>query len=181
MRDDPTAVLLPEPEGEAQTIVRIALVFLGSPAAEQSVRERDVVTGDDLERDDLERGSSALPLEERRPGFAVGLDSPHAVVGWGHVEHHDVGGAIGDHAVQIPACTASAHLSMRSRTCVSSSDTGLDSTRHTRIRSCDAARHSLSRFLGWRDGDEFCVPAESTWLRAPPRPRDVTRQGGREP
>jgi hypothetical protein len=83
VRDDPTAVLLPEPEGEAQTIVRVALVFLGGPAAKQSVRERDVVAGGDVERDDLERRSSSLPFEERRPGFAVRLDARTPSLGGG--------------------------------------------------------------------------------------------------
>src|SRR4029450_8144924 len=100
VRDDPTAVLLPEPEREAQTIVRIALVLFGGPATKESVRERDVVAGGDVERDDLECRPSSLPFEERRPGRTVGLDAPHAFVGRGHVEHHDVRGVIPENTVE---------------------------------------------------------------------------------
>ena len=43
----------------------------------------------------------ALPLEERSPGLAVGSDPPDALVGWRHVEHHDVVRVVGEHALQV--------------------------------------------------------------------------------
>ena len=64
--------------------------------------EGNVCASGKLQRDDLERGALPLPFEEGRPGLAIGLDAAYPVLGRRHVEHHDVVGMTGEHAVHIP-------------------------------------------------------------------------------
>ena len=73
---------------------------------------------------DLERRALPLPLEERRPGLAVGVDAPDAVVRRRHVEHDDVVGVVGEHRVQVagvhrrrPPFDQRADLLSRRRSC----------------------------------------------------------------
>jgi hypothetical protein len=81
-------------------VVGIRPQLLLSPTTEQGGREGDILTRGNVERDDLERGPLLLPFEERRPRLAVGLDAAH-LVRRRHVEHLDVFGVIGEHAVEI--------------------------------------------------------------------------------
>jgi len=80
VRDRPASALLAQPDGEAKAVVGIFLQLLLGAAPEQCVRERNVVPGRDVERGDLERGTLLLPLEERRPGLAIGLLAAHLVL-----------------------------------------------------------------------------------------------------
>jgi len=54
VRNDPPAALLAQPDGESKTVVRILLELFVGPAAEEGMRERDIVASGDVERDDLE-------------------------------------------------------------------------------------------------------------------------------
>ena len=42
-----------------------------------------------------------LPREEGRPRLTIGVNAPHALVGWRHIEHHDVVGVIGQDTVHV--------------------------------------------------------------------------------
>src|ERR687892_2503490 len=101
VRHEPPPVYLPQPDGEAQTVLSIRSQFLLSAAAQQRVREGDVFARGDFERDDLERSALLLPLEERRPRLTIGVDAPHAIVGWRNIEHHDVVGVIGQDTIHV--------------------------------------------------------------------------------
>lgn len=72
VRDRPAAIQLAKSDGETEAVVGILLELLIGSAAEQSVRERDIVPGGNVERDDLEHSAVFLILEEGRPCFAVG-------------------------------------------------------------------------------------------------------------
>jgi hypothetical protein len=99
---DPAAGLSAQPDGQPKAVVRILLEFLVRSAAEQRVREGNVGAGGDLEREDLERGTLPLPFEEGRSRLTIGLDAAHPILGWRDVEHHDVVGMSGEHAVHVP-------------------------------------------------------------------------------
>jgi hypothetical protein len=64
VRNCPTTALLVQPDGETKAVVGILLELLFGPATEQRVRESNIVPGSDIKRDDLERGTLYLPLEE---------------------------------------------------------------------------------------------------------------------
>jgi hypothetical protein len=67
------------------------------------VRPGDVRAGGHGLLDDLEHRTGTLPLGERRPDPAVGVEAAYAVVRWRDVEHDEVLGVVGEHAVQVPA------------------------------------------------------------------------------
>src|SRR5215204_1191398 len=90
VRDDPAACLLPKAERQSQPLLGVLRELLRLSTAKKRVRIRHLGAGGYLELDDLERGAARLPLEERRPGVAVRLDSAHAVLRRRHVEHDDV-------------------------------------------------------------------------------------------
>jgi hypothetical protein len=54
-----------------------------------------------VEPDDLERRAADLPLEERRPRVAIGVDAADAVVRRRDVEHDDVLGVVDEHGVDV--------------------------------------------------------------------------------
>src|SRR5687767_7945064 len=94
--DEPPSPLPSQSEGQAQSVVRVVVQLLWSSAAQQGVREGDVLACGHLQGHNLERRPLTLPGEERRPRLAIGLDAPYAVAGWWHVEHHDVVGVVGE-------------------------------------------------------------------------------------
>jgi hypothetical protein len=51
---DPTTAFLAQPDGQAQAVVRVSVELLLGSAAQQCVREGDIVARRDVERDDLE-------------------------------------------------------------------------------------------------------------------------------
>src|SRR5688572_20294219 len=67
VRDDPASALLAQPDGQTKAVVGILPQLLFRPATEQGGREGDIVARGDVERDDLERGPTLLPFEERGP------------------------------------------------------------------------------------------------------------------
>jgi hypothetical protein len=70
-------------------------------AAQQRVGEGEVGAGHDNQRLNLEHRSAGLPLEERRPGGAVGADPPYPLIGRRHVEHDDVRCVVCQHGGQV--------------------------------------------------------------------------------
>jgi hypothetical protein len=67
VRDGPLAVQLAKANGETEPVVGILPELLVGSATEQSVRERDIVPGGDVERDDLEHGALFLILVSAKP------------------------------------------------------------------------------------------------------------------
>jgi hypothetical protein len=96
-------VLLAQADGEAQAVLGVVGQLLLLSAVKQGVRIGDIVTRRDVQGHDLERSASQLPLEERRPALTVGVDAADALVGRRHVEHDDVLGMVGEHAVHVAA------------------------------------------------------------------------------
>src|SRR4051812_36297475 len=102
VRDHPAPALLAQAHRQAQPLLRPSLEALGSSAAREGVGERDVRPGSDVELDKVEAPALPLPVEEGRPGLAIGVDSAYAILGWWDVEHHDVCGVVGEDRVQVP-------------------------------------------------------------------------------
>jgi hypothetical protein len=63
VRDSPASPLLAQPKSRTQAILRLRLQFSLGPAAEQGLRECDVVSCRDLQRHDLEDPTALLKLE----------------------------------------------------------------------------------------------------------------------
>ena len=95
MADDPAPRLLAKTKRETQPVRRVVRQVLRSPATEQTVREGDIRARRHIQRDQFEDRTLPLPGKERRPGLAIRLDSPHSIIRWWHVEHHDVVRVVG--------------------------------------------------------------------------------------
>jgi hypothetical protein len=63
VRDLPPAALLAQPYLKAQAVIGLVLELFLGPATEQRVREGNIATGGDVERDDFESGTVFLPFE----------------------------------------------------------------------------------------------------------------------
>ena len=61
--DDPSPVLLPQPERKAQAVLRVVVQFLLRSAAQECVGIGDLIARRDVEGDDLERSAPDLPHE----------------------------------------------------------------------------------------------------------------------
>src|SRR5262245_16708100 len=99
--DRPPPVDLAQADGEPQPLVRIAFELLGRATPQQRERESNVLSCRDVERLDLERSAGRLPIEEGRPGLAVGVDAADALLGRRDVEHDDVGRVAGEHGGHV--------------------------------------------------------------------------------
>jgi hypothetical protein len=99
--DDPASPFLAQTNGQAKAILRIRPEFSFRPAAEQGMRECDILSGGNLERDYLERPAALLKLKERRPRFSVRFDATHAIFGRRYIKHHDFLGMIDQDAVHV--------------------------------------------------------------------------------
>src|SRR5215217_4614786 len=99
MGDDPAVAIPPQANCQPEPVAGVALQLLRRAAAQQSVRKGHVVPGGDVERDDLERCTLALPGEERWPGLAVSCDPTYAVFRRWHVKHDNVRAVIGENRI----------------------------------------------------------------------------------
>src|SRR3954454_3408348 len=100
MQHCPLAVDLAEADGESQPALRNCCEFLGCSTAKQPVCEGDLLAGDDLQRQEVER-RPLLPLEECWPGLPVRGQSPYPVLWRWDVVHHDVRRMLGEHRVHV--------------------------------------------------------------------------------
>src|SRR5438552_139205 len=101
VRYHPAVVHLAQTNGEPQSVLGIALEVRGRAASQQSERERDVRTGRDVQRFDLEYRSGGLPLEEAGPGVAVRVKATDATLRRRNVEHDDVRGMVVQHCWEV--------------------------------------------------------------------------------
>ena len=123
VRDDPAAALLAQPDGQPKAVAWVLLELVVRPTAEQRVREGDVDTGSDLERDDLEGGALPLPFEEGWPRRVVSLDA--ADPSGGGTSNITISSACPARTPPMsPACTAFAQRSINARIS-DSSDIGM--------------------------------------------------------
>lgn len=93
MPDYPPSTLAAQADGEAQPHVRLVNELLRLGTFQQRPGISDIGACSYLEFDDLEE-RTLLPLEEGRPGLAVGIQPADAVVGRRDIEHDDVVGVI---------------------------------------------------------------------------------------
>src|ERR671924_653817 len=75
---DPSAALLPQSERKPQAVLGVLRELLLGSAAQQGEGVGHVLARGDVQLHDLERSTSCLPLEERRPRLAVGVDPADA-------------------------------------------------------------------------------------------------------
>jgi hypothetical protein len=99
--DQPPAFLLAKADGQAQALMRKLREVGGLAAAQKRMREGDVCARRYLQGDDLEDRAVAQPSEEWRPGLALGRKAAGAILGRRDIEHHDIGGMLREHAVEI--------------------------------------------------------------------------------
>jgi hypothetical protein len=101
VRDHPPPAFLPQPDSEAKPVARVLPELVRGAAAEQGMGEGYILTGCHLELYDLKHRALRLPLEERWPRVAIRGNPAHAIRGRRDIEHHDVVGVIGEHAVDV--------------------------------------------------------------------------------
>jgi hypothetical protein len=102
VRDLPASALLAQSNSQPQAGRSILLQFLLRAAAQHCGRKRNIVSGCDIERHDVERSVTLpLPLEKRRPGCPIGIDALHDNRRR-HVEHHHVVGMSGQNTIDVP-------------------------------------------------------------------------------
>jgi hypothetical protein len=101
VRDDPSTPLLVQPEREPEAVRWVIRELLRGSATQKGVGVGDLVAGRDVQGHDLKRGAPRLPIEERRPRLAVGVDAADAVVRRRNVEHLDVIRVVREDAIHV--------------------------------------------------------------------------------